>query len=425
MFFEYIASVAYPELIFKKYFGVKAIRLYINFVVFYVWLNSMSDSRYNHLKGDYFISAASLLLEYRNFIDSHPVLHKVNLANTCWPQIARYCENLAQHESIMRSITRMHTTSQLEFERALFCSWGSLLVARLLNLETTHQQALFYGGLLQDIGQHALHEEESDLSSKSNVAFLLNIPSHQKYIHALQGSSYIESTLPDFGSLSDLVMNHHAKNDGTGYPRHVTESQLNLDNQILIIANEISDRLDQLGGHNQISQVLPNLKIGQFLYFTKAHTAWTRLLGDHTSEAPIKTDGYVIEDLKKKGMKLEKLMSCLLSVSGDLLPYDFNIEVHSLRQMVRKLASLFTDSGVLDTSIFKETGHISIDMMADVNMIFKGLPEILLRCMKLIDEILESKKYDSSINVALISDCRSLLNRNIKSLDGNRCSIFR
>ena len=118
-------------------------------------------------------------------------------------------------------------------------------------------------------------------------------------------------------------------------------------------------------------------------------------------------------------------MSCLLCVSSDLLPYDFNLEIHGLRTMIRKLTGLFTDSGILDISIFEGTEPMSREMMFEVHTIFRGMPEILSRCLKLVDEIIRAKKYDSTINVALLNECRTLLNRNIKNLDGNRCSIFR
>jgi len=235
----------------------------------------------------------------------------------------------------------------------------------------------------------------------------------------------VESLLQNIDGVSDLILNHHAKDDGTGYPSHITESQLNLDNQILIVANEISDRLDQLGGHNQVLHVLPILKLGQLLYFSKAQNAWLRLLEPHVSQINIEPDSYTSDDLKIKGLKLEKLMSCLLCVSGDLLPYDFNLEVHGLRIMIRKLASLFTDSGIFDVSIFEGSEPMSVEMISDINYIFRGMPAILTRCLKLVDEILDSKKYDSNTNTSLLSECRVLLLRNIKNLDGNRCSIFR
>jgi len=384
----------------------------------------MSDSSFDYLGGNYYISAASLLLEFRNFVDSHPVLFKINVANPCWPQLVLYCEELEQNTDIMRAITRIHTSSQIEFERALFCSWGSLLVARILNLDTIHQRALFYAGLLQDLGKYALNEESFSITSNSNVSFLTSKPENDECLHALMSSTYLEDILTDIEGVNDLILNHHAKDDGTGYPSHVSESQLNVDNQVLIVANEISDRLDQLGGHNQIAEVLPNLKLGRLLYFTKAQNAWLSLLESHTSFGQVEVDLYASDELKIKGRKLEKLLSCLLNVSGDLLPYDFNLTVHGLRSMIRKLASLFTDTGIFDTSIFDSAEQIPKEIINEVYFLFKGLPEILMRCMYFVDDILKSKKYDSNINVALLSECRELLHKNIKNLEGRRCNIF-
>jgi len=324
----------------------------------------------------------------------------------------------------MRAITRIHTSSQIEFERALFCSWGSLLVARILNLDTIHQRALFYAGLLQDLGKYALNEESFSITSNSNVSFLTSKPENDECLHALMSSTYLEDILTDIEGVNDLILNHHAKDDGTGYPSHVSESQLNVDNQVLIVANEISDRLDQLGGHNQIAEVLPNLKLGRLLYFTKAQNAWLSLLEPHTSFGQVEVDPYTSDELKIKGRKLENLLSCLLNVSGDLLPYDFNLTVHGLRSMIRKLASLFTDTGIFDTSIFDSAEQIPKEIINEVYFLFKGLPEILMRCMYFVDDILKSKKYDSNINVALLSECRELLHKNIKNLEGRRCNIF-
>ena len=385
----------------------------------------MSGSSFDYLGGNYYISAASLLLEYRNFIDSHPVLFKINVAHPCWPQLVLYCKELEQNVDIMRTITRIHTSSQTEFERALFCSWGSLLVARSLRLDISHQRALFYAGLLQDLGKHALDEQVEEVVSKLNVSFLANAHSDVEHRHALLSSTYLEGILTDVDSINDLILNHHAKDDGTGYPNHISESQLNIDNQILIVANEISDRLDQFGGHNQIIQILPSLKLGRLLYFAKAQNAWLSLLAPHTAQNQLGDEYISSDELKSKGLKLEKLLSCLLCVSSDLLPYDFNLTVHGLRSMIRKLAGLFNDSGIFETSIFESAKTIPEEVMAELHFLFKGLPEILLRCMNFVDDILNSKKYDSTINLGLLNECRILLHKNIKTLEGNRRSIFR
>ena len=62
-------------------------------------------------------------------------------------------------------------------------------------------------------------------------------------------------------------------------------------------------------------------------------------------------------------------------------------------------------------------------MRRDIALILKGLPEILNRMLVLVDDILDSRKFD--INYSLLQGARELLHRNARALEGRRCNIFR
>jgi len=394
----------------------------------------MNDSSFDYLGGNYYISAASLLLEFRTFIDSHPSLFKVNSSNSCWPKMVRYCEELEKFPEIMRSITRIHISSQIDFERALFCSWCSLLIARSLNLSDIHQQTLFFAGLLQDTGKHSEIDTVSDFSSKVNGPFVSHLrDTDSKDLHPLISATFLEKQLPELDGLCDLVLNHHAKADGTGYPNHVSESQLGLDNQVLIVANEISDRLDDLGGHNQLAYIMPNLKLNNLLYFDKVHLSWINLFEPHLPRVSNNANlDFLKDELIGKVAGLETMLSCLLIVSAELLPYDFDLKVHGLRMMIRRLACLSSDTGIFDPHLFSQKSasetinnkaQDSLSYVRDIDTILRGLPEILKRLISFVDDILQSRKYD--VNMQLIRNAREQLYKNSKLLDGNRCNIFR
>jgi hypothetical protein len=402
----------------------------------------MSDSSFDYLGGNYYISAASLLLEYRMFIDSHPTLFKINAANPYWPKMVYFCNELEKFPEIMKAITRVHVNSQIDFERALFCSWCSLLIARSIGLSEQNQRLLFLAGLLQDIGKHVETDEKIDLPTEVNGPFFSQVSSTDaRDMHPLLSARLVQRYLPELEGLEELVLHHHAKNDGTGFPNHIGETQLALDSQILIIANELSDRLDKLGGHNQIAQTLSNLRLNSFLYFERAHNHWLTLIEGHVS-IPVRisnTENLFLE-IEQKILELEKMLSCLLVVSAELLPFDFDLNVHGLRSMIHRLVRLSTDTGVFDPSLFrartedligkplneqsynhKEVSECSV--VCDIANILKGLPEILARMKALTDDILSSKKYDA--NYALVANANELLYKNIKLLEGNRCAIFR
>jgi hypothetical protein len=410
----------------------------------------MSDSSFDCLGGNYYISAASLLLEYKMFIDSHPTLFKVNAANAYWPKLVFFCEELEAFPEIMRAITRLHINSQIDFERALFCSWCSLLIARSFNLPDANQRVIFLAGLLQDIGKHTSSSEVIPFPSKAERPLVTNIhslhgTSSQPSVtnlasitnnaspfkgdsHALTSASITAKHLPELKGLSELVLYHHAKNDGTGCPLNISESQLDLDHQILIVANEISDRLDGWGGHNQICHTMANLKLNAFLYFNKVHLSWFKLLEPHvvlTSE-PEEEEVSIVE-VSEKVEQLEKTLSSLLVVSAELLPYDFDLNVHSLRMMISRLMGLSTESDVFSSVMFNQridtSPSQSAAVLRDTACILKGLPEIFSRMMLLLDDILCSRKYD--INISLIQKAKEQLYQNIKKLEVKRCSIFR
>lgn len=389
----------------------------------------MSDSSFDYLSGNYYISAASLLLELRCFIDSHPSLFKINAEHSVWPQMVAYCEELEKFPNVMRSITRLHINSQMDFERALFCAWCSLLVAKSLKLPVNNQRLVFVAGLLQDIGKYESVEPDKMLKCKANSPFMAKLFDHKDQdVHALISANFTENNLPELNGLSELILTHHARVDGTGFPIHISESQLEIDNQILIIANEISDHLDRLGGHNQIQHVLPNIRLNGFLYFRKTHSHWKKLFEPfilvtrQTIEPSIQ-----LANTKTKIAKLEKMHGLLLLTSATLLPHDYEPSIHVFRSWVQRLAALSNDTGIFDPRLFSqltaETQHNAFAVARDVDLILKGLPHILSRLLGFLDDILESKKYD--VHQTILKETRSQIVSNLKELDIHRSSIFR
>ena len=389
----------------------------------------MSDSSFDYLSGNYYISAASLLLEFRCFIDAHPSLFKLNTDHSVWPKMSAYCEELEKFPNVMRVITRLHINSQMDFERALFCAWCCLLVAKSLNLPAKNQRLLFFAGLLQDIGKYEPAEQSRQLNCKESNPFMAKIFEHKgQDIHPLSSANFVENNLPELEGLSELVLTHHAKIDGSGFPIHITESQLELDNQVLIIANEVSDRLDRLGGHNQLKHAMPNLRLNGFLYFTKVHSHWVKLFSPYLLQQKNSAPSHIIlNETKDKIIKLEKMHGLMLLSSAKLVLHDHDPKIHGFRSWVRRLVCLSTDTGIFDPQLFKqktdEAKENSYLVARDVDLILKGLPDILNRLVVFLDDILAARKYDS--HRTLLQETRTQISINIRDLDVHHCSIFR
>lgn len=384
----------------------------------------------DHSASDDYINAASLLVEFQHFISSHPPLQHLHRHYGGWTVVVAMCNELDAQRQMLKALTLLHTRSQIDFERALFCSWLSMLVARQYNLNIKHQRALFFAGLFQDVGRHVVEPDTSGFISRVNGPFIAQaVKSRQADNHPLVSSTYLETHFAQEVSLPELILHHHARDDGTGFPQHVGEPQLALDQQILIIANEISDRLDQLGGHNQLSACMPSLRLGRALYFEKAHSAWLEMLGA-LEDASKKITSHDCQQLRHKRTELEKTLASLLAVSGELLRYDFDLHVHGLRSTIQKLARLFAESGVLSKNLFEhvcqrgEQGEeASCQTLFEVSDMFCALPEIMERCATHMTYLLNHNEFE--INRMVLAEALQRVRQCQQTLYPKRVSIFR
>ncbi len=369
------------------------------------------------------ISPASLVEEYRHFIDTHPPLSYIDEHHPVQPQLATWVYELEAQPAVLQALTTLHAKSQIDFERALFCSWMCLLVSRNLSLNSQHQKALFYAGLLQDIGHYFDNETVPVFVSKVNGPFVSIAGAASENNHPLVSSTFLEAHLGHDSKVCDLVLHHHAKEDGTGFPNHISEAQLALDKQILIIANQLSDRLDQQGGHNRLGESIPYFRLASVLYFKKAHEAWLALL------EPLFPIEFNFESLDREAMRLNckkqqlnRVLSSLLSVSSELVRYDFDMHVHGLRALIQKLSLLFTDSGVLSGALFDAHKDGSTTVLSEISALFMALPDVLERCELYIDRILKQHKF--SFNQVLLSEARHQIRACINTLSPHKISIF-
>ncbi|MDX1451724.1 MAG: HD domain-containing phosphohydrolase [Oleiphilaceae bacterium] len=294
-----------------------------------------------------------------------------------------------------------------------------------------HQRSLFLAGLLQDYGKHTPDVDVSGFISRVNGPYVSHaFKSRGLDHHPLVSSTFVETHLNEDKRLADLVLHHHAREDGTGFPQHIGENQLPIDHQILIIANEMSDRLDKLGGHNHLLSCLPALRLGKVLYFNKAHAAWLEMLKPLVPDDPAPLSYSECQQLQFKRDHLEKVLSSLLAVSGELLRYDFDLHVHGLRSNIQKIARLFAETGLLNKALFEKAcseeagGSCQFhDTLIEVQALFKALPETLGRCADQLDYLLNHPEFD--VNQVVLSEALARLKRCVAMLTPVRSSIFR
>lgn len=355
-----------------------------------------------------YLQAEGLYSEYRIFLEQYAALGEIETATRTLLVIQNFCYELEGRQEVMKAVTRLYTASHTDFQRALFCSWMALVVARHFNLDSSHQRNLFYAGLLQDIGKYVVDNTAARFIANLGANRIPIYGQHNlEDAHPLLSSSFIEHQFPDEDKLKNLVLYHHARADGTGYPNFVVESQLGLDDQILIIANEINDRLDHLGCYSKFNCSLPYLKLAGMLYFRKAQQSMYRMFCNAraaTQEAAVTGERGGEEDacsatlsVQKNRRRSELLKQCvdtLLEFSAELVPYDFDLVVRGIRSNIARLLYLMNESGLAYATAFHADEKLSHQEQGELDDMFAALPECLHKFKYYLEYLGSAKQFE-------------------------------
>lgn len=127
----------------------------------------------------------------------------------------------------------------------------SYIIASQLNIEIANIKKIMQAALLHDVGKLDFSEtikelyiyktdERSDITKK----------------HPLWGNRILLYHLKTDPDIAELVLNHHERNDGSGYPRGLTEKELTLSDGVLITANLLDNIISKTNysGYNVLSK---------------------------------------------------------------------------------------------------------------------------------------------------------------------------
>lgn len=336
-----------------------------------------------HIQPTFAMSADAIMESTRGFVSFYdPLRALIETSPDFWPRITNYCDVLEQYPLVMRALSRLNANSMMDFEKALFCAVFSVLVSDKLGVPDHRKRALFFAGLAQDVGIYmddyrvadyfsALRERQGAIKGPESV------DGHKS--HSLVGYSLLEDAIPDDTLVAELVLHHHANEDGTGYPSNIGEAQLNTEMQVLIVANQISDLVFKFHGFDGLFDCRPQLKLASTMYFKQVNGAAYDLL--QNSAARLALDPKTTVNKFQISQQVELLGSFsrdAVSLSAELVGVEHYRVVRLLRSKIKKLDLLMNESGLLQV--------LEDDCMHEVKQCMEALPEFLEPMQSLLNE---------------------------------------
>ena len=133
-------------------------------------------------------------------------------------EMLMYCTGFRNEQSVVDSITTIHICDKL--------------AGRLMMTEDTKER-LYYGALLHDIGMLMIPKEITDAPRKLNSEEIKKIRLHVNAAEKVLGNMLREDVL-------SIVLGHHERGDGSGYPRRLRAQQMVQEQKVLQVADSVT-----------------------------------------------------------------------------------------------------------------------------------------------------------------------------------------
>lgn len=111
----------------------------------------------------------------------------------------------------------------------------SVQTGAALGLASEELRDLFYAGLLHDLGEICLQEDERQML----IAAESPVPEHLKRHPAV--GAHICAWIPSLEGAAQLIRQHKERCDGSGYPEGLRAHQISLASQVLALTNELDE----------------------------------------------------------------------------------------------------------------------------------------------------------------------------------------
>lgn len=138
-------------------------------------------------------------------------------------EMLMYCMGFRSEQSIIDSITTIHICEKL--------------AGRLMMTEDVKEK-LYYGALLHDIGMLVIPKEIIEAPRKLNSDEIKKVRLHVNAAEKVLGNMLRDDVL-------SIVLGHHEREDGSGYPRRLKAQQMGQEQKILQVADVVTGMTNQ------------------------------------------------------------------------------------------------------------------------------------------------------------------------------------
>ncbi len=342
-----------------------------------------------------------LLDGFKQLFDAQTELAAINQQFGNDQKLRILCYQISEYPTLIEAFINASNKSPSFLERSLFCSWFSFLMAGQLKLSVVTTKELFVAGLSQD------------LSGSLGSNGLSESPEH-----------FLEM-IPRLSDQIKLIASEHLERfDGTGGPAGKVEGQLSEVSQVLIVANEIADLLQQnkrpVDKALNFAKILPILRLNACVYFRDVYREATKLVMTG-ARSPLSNHRLNISSILETQNSLSLRLPHLVKATAELTTLPTVPVVISLRSVSRRAWMMVTTAGVLSDDLSQWLSHLgevdyeteqeSIKEVLELEVLLEDLGNMFTHFHQLLEQLLQNPPLTiSPIKRSKLSDLCDALN---------------
>lgn len=262
------------------------------------------------------------------------------------------------HPILAQKLTVFQDRMPIEFEKALFSAWFSALLAREMGLDLSKQRAVMLGGLLHDVGflhiDPAVFHKVAELSSAEWRAI---------QSHTVIGKMLCAS-IPDLDDrVPRIILEHHERCDGLGYPTGKLEDNLDVLGQIVAMADAI--QAIRVGKFARTGRTLRDLdsflNMNSEVHFRSTYAGACSILRKSAlprSALPHCMNSGWVEQLHARWLGLAKVISFLETLIAIVAKIDVGTQRAKLQRVFTQTLVITHQSGLLTPEMGRWLEHL-------------------------------------------------------------------
>ncbi len=364
------------------------------------------------------VTPNQLLDDLNSLLQHHPAILNTHQKIGMERLFEDHIQLLSSFPLVLQKLTVMREQLNRIYRNTLAVTWLSLAIAKKMGDSTISTKDCFFAAICHDFGM--LHINTDVISKTESLT-----PEEWRQIqsHTVIGKKLVDNIPKINKKVGRIILEHHERCDGTGYPLGKFQDKLTKESQIIAFCDSVVSVFNrrQKLKENSIRDLMPFLQVNSESHFYQTYAAMTSLLRLVT----IEEDSFInhknvateIENLRTLGYDINAYIECLNTLNSKGIFLANKPAIASVPTILGQVTKIIRGSGVLDQGYIRWLDQVKSHKLehayrevADVSLMLTELKWHLERAVKILESYIDIEP-ESDLIKTITEALKNIINK--------------